>query len=84
MWHDPANAPNPAEMSDEALQLMIANRTALAMYTWDPYMHNPRLKHRLHRIDVPTLLIWGESDGLVTPAYGEVYRSLIPGAAASV
>ena len=57
MWHDPANAPNPADMSDEQLQVMIANRTALAMYTWDPYMHNPRLKHRLHRIDVPTLLI---------------------------
>ena len=80
MWHDTANAPKMAEMSDEQLQLMIANRTALAMYTWDPYMHDPRLKHRLHRIDVPTLLIWGESDGLVTTDYAKAYRDLIPGA----
>ena len=84
MWHDPANAPKPAEMTDEQVQVIIANRTALAMYTWDPYMHNPRLKHRLHRIDVPTLLIWGESDRLVTPAYGAAYRDMIPGAELAV
>ena len=62
MWHDPANAPDPADMSDDQIEVVIANRTALAMYTWDPYMHDPRLKHRLHRIDVPTLLIWGAND----------------------
>ncbi len=84
MWHDPANAPSPAEMSDEQVQVMIANRTALAMYTWDPYMHDPRLKHRLHRIDVPTLLIWGESDGLVTTDYARAYRDMIPGAALEI
>ncbi len=84
MWHDPANAPSPAEMSDEQLQVMIANRTALAMYTWDPYMHNPRLKHRLHRIDVPTLLIWGASDGIVTTDYARAYRDMIPGAALEI
>ena len=43
-------------------------------------MHNPRLKHRLHRIKVPTLLIWGEQDGIVTTRYGQAYRDLIPGA----
>jgi pimeloyl-ACP methyl ester carboxylesterase len=80
MWHDTANAPDPAAMSDEQMQVMISNRTALAMYTWDPYMHDPRLQHRLHRIDVPTLLIWGESDGLVTTDYARAYRDMIPGA----
>jgi pimeloyl-ACP methyl ester carboxylesterase len=80
MWHDTANAPDPAAMSDEQMQVMVSNRTALAMYTWDPYMHDPRLQHRLHRIDVPTLLIWGESDGLVTTDYARAYRDMIPGA----
>ena len=42
-------------------------------------MHNPRLKHWLHRIDLPTLLLWGEQDGIVTPAYGERWRKLFPG-----
>ena len=43
-------------------------------------MHNPKLPRRLHRIDVPTLLIWGESDGLVTTDYGRAYCGMIPGA----
>jgi pimeloyl-ACP methyl ester carboxylesterase len=43
-------------------------------------MHNPKLKQRLHRIKTPTLLIWGENDGIVTPAYGKAYAGLIPGA----
>jgi pimeloyl-ACP methyl ester carboxylesterase len=47
-------------------------------------MHNPKLKHRLHRIKVPTLLIWGEQDGIVTTRYGEAYRDLIPGATMAV
>ena len=42
-------------------------------------MHNPKLPHWLHRIDVPTWLIWGESDGVVTPTSARAYQSLIPG-----
>lgn len=80
MWHDPANAPDLSEMTDEELQIIATNRIALGLYTWDPYMHNPKLPGRLHRIDVPTLLIWGESDGLVTTGYAESYRAMIPGA----
>jgi pimeloyl-ACP methyl ester carboxylesterase len=59
---------------------MAANRIAHGLYTWEPYMHNPKLPYRLHRIDIPTLLIWGEGDGIVTPGYGEAYRDMIPGA----
>jgi pimeloyl-ACP methyl ester carboxylesterase len=34
----------------------------------------------LHRIQCPTLLVWGEHDRLVPPAYGEAYRQHIKGA----
>ena len=34
----------------------------------------------LHRIDRPTLLLWGAQDGIVTPAYGEGWRQEIAGA----
>jgi pimeloyl-ACP methyl ester carboxylesterase len=44
------------------------------------YMHNPRLNRWLHRIDLPTLLLWGAEDRIVTPAYGEGWRQAIPGA----
>ena len=47
-------------------------------------MHNPKLRYRLHRIDIPTLLIWGENDGIVTTDYGASLRDLIPGAGMSV
>jgi pimeloyl-ACP methyl ester carboxylesterase len=81
LWfHDPANATDIATFTDAQLTEMAASRIALAMYTWEPYMHNPKLRYRLHRIQVPTLLIWGESDGLVPVAYAEAYRALIPGA----
>jgi pimeloyl-ACP methyl ester carboxylesterase len=80
MWHDPSRGPNLAAMTDEELTVLAGDRIAHAFYTWDSYMHDPKLKHRLHRIDVPTLLIWGTSDRIVTVAYAEAYRALIPGA----
>ena len=55
-------------------------REAFARFGWKPYMHNPRLKRWLHRIDIPTLLLWGERDGIVSTAYGEAWRAAIPGA----
>lgn len=79
-WHDPSLAPDPATMTDEELERLAGNRQALGLYTWEPYMYNPKLPRRLHRVNIPTLLIWGASDGIVTPRYGEAYRQLIPNA----
>ncbi len=84
MFHDPSKAPNPANLTDEQLQLVAANRTALGVYTWEPYMHNPKLPHRLHRINVPTHFIWGASDGVATVDYGRKYAALIKGATMNV
>src|SRR3954466_1311976 len=33
------------------------------------------LRRRIHRISAPTLLVWGEQDGLVHPAYAEEFTS---------
>lgn len=84
MFHDPSLAPNPSDLPDEQLQIMAANRTALGVYTWEPYMHNPKLPHRLHRIDVPTHFIWGASDRLVTVDYGRAFCKMIDGATMTV
>ena len=83
-WHDRSLAPIHADMTDAELLTFAANRVAHGLYTWEPYMHNPKLRYRLHRIDIPTLLIWGENDGIVTPEYGAALRDLIPGASMSV
>jgi len=79
-WHDPEKfAPDFNAMSDEALTVYARNREALCLYAWHPYMYNPQLPRWLGRIKVPTLLIWGESDRVVTPEYGRAYSRLIPG-----
>ncbi|MBV8334096.1 MAG: alpha/beta hydrolase [Alphaproteobacteria bacterium] len=79
-WHDPDRfAPDYDAMEDEALVVHARNREALCIYAWHPYMYNPQLPRWLGRIAVPTLLVWGASDGVVTPDYGRAYSRLIPG-----
>jgi pimeloyl-ACP methyl ester carboxylesterase len=47
------------------IDVVLQNRTALARLAWNPRMHSPQLPYWLHRIDVPTLLVWGEDDQVV-------------------
>ncbi len=79
-WHNPANAPDYDRMSDDELVIRARNWEALCLYAWHPLMYNPQLKHWLGGIKVPTLVLWGASDRIVTPDYGRTYASLIPGA----
>lgn len=65
---------------DNELRRRLRARDAMAHYGWQPYMHNPRLLARLHRISAPTLVLWGDSDGIVKPDYGHAYAQAIPGA----
>jgi pimeloyl-ACP methyl ester carboxylesterase len=79
-WHDPDRfAPDFNAMPDEALVQYARNREALCLYAWHPYMYNPQLPRWLGKIKVPTLLVWGASDGIVSPDYGRAYSRLIPG-----
>jgi pimeloyl-ACP methyl ester carboxylesterase len=81
-YHDPTRAAvNHASLSDDELTVIARNREATALYGWEPYFHNPKLRHRLYRIDIPTLLLWGASDRFVTSGYyGVAYQRAIPGA----
>jgi len=80
-WHDPqAYAPRYDDMEDDELVARARNWETLARYGFHPYMHNPQLKRWLSSIKARTLVLWGASDGVVKPAYGEVYAKLIPGA----
>ncbi len=62
----------------------IQNQTMLALLAWDPYLHDPKLPHRLRRVACPTLVVWGREDRLIPAAHAEAYASLIPGAEVSV
>jgi len=77
-FFDPVRAaPEYSRLSDDELNEIARDRQATALYGWRPYMHNPGLRHWLHRVRVPSLVIWGENDGIVTPDYGrKLCRSL--------
>lgn len=84
-WADPARgAVDTTTLPEPELAAIARGREALLVFGWEPYMHNPRLKHWLHRIDLPVKLLWGERDRIVTPAYGERWRALIPDATLDV
>ena len=73
--------PDFTKMNDEDLAVVARNRQTMALIAWEPYLHNPKLKHRLQMIDVPTMVIRGDHDGLISVDYAKAFADLIPGAA---
>lgn len=79
MFYDPASmAPDFSNLPEEAIRAFVTNREALAHYVWEPYLHNPKLLSRLHRVTVPVECVWGENDGLATPDYGQQLADAVP------
>jgi pimeloyl-ACP methyl ester carboxylesterase len=68
------------DMTKVDMNLVAKNQATVMRLAYRPRFDNPDLGKWLHRIDVPTLLLWGDKDGLVPPAFGEAYRALIPDA----
>jgi pimeloyl-ACP methyl ester carboxylesterase len=67
------------DMANIDMNLVAKNRATVMRLAYRPRYHNPSLTKWLHRITVPTLLVWGDKDGLVPVRFGEAYRALIPG-----
>jgi pimeloyl-ACP methyl ester carboxylesterase len=85
VWADPAKGERDLmQLPQTELAGIARGREAFTRFGWKPYMHNPHLKRWLHRVDIPTLLLWGEQDGIVSPAYGEAFRAEIPSARLNV
>ncbi len=81
LFHDPAFRNRDLTQLDEAELTGIARgKEAFAYYGWEPYMHSARLARWLHRASVPSLLLWGEGDGFVTPDYGRKFAAAMPDA----
>jgi pimeloyl-ACP methyl ester carboxylesterase len=64
----------------EILMPLLQSMEAGARIGWNPYMHDPRLAGRLHRVKAPTLVVWGDRDGFIPRTQGERYVELIAGA----
>ena len=55
----------------------FADWSSFAMYGWTPYLHDPKLIHRLRRISAATLVVSGEHDRIVPVAHAEAFRQRI-------
>jgi len=79
-YHDPVSFRiDPTTMPPAAQAAMAGNRAALAVYGGTS-MVDPSLAGRLSGVDVPTLVLWGDSDRIVDPDYGRAFAAAIPGA----
>lgn len=65
--------------TDEEADLALNSRFMAARLGWEPRWVNPALKRWLHRVGVPTLVLWGENDKLFPSAYASVWQDNIPG-----
>jgi len=83
IFHDPGSAvakemmtlPADPEAQLEATLERTKNLSAAGKFLWP--IPDKGLKKRIHRINAPTLLLWGASDRLVPPVYGEEFLKRI-------
>jgi pimeloyl-ACP methyl ester carboxylesterase len=83
IFHDPSSAearamlalPSESDAQLEAVLERTKNLSAAGKFLWP--IPDRGLKKRLHRIVAPTLLVWGASDRLVPPIYGEAFLTAI-------
>lgn len=71
---------NLANIPFQMIEPMIKSMAASARLGWNPYLHNPKLRKRLHRITAPTLVVRGTHDTLIPAAHARAYADEIPGA----
>lgn len=76
-FHNPQFRPDPSTMSEQQRAGAAANGRAQAVYTGQTG-GDPKLRARLHRIEVPVLVVWGEHDGVIPLEYGHTFANSFP------
>ncbi|WP_158813150.1 alpha/beta fold hydrolase [Methylocapsa sp. S129] len=69
---------DPTKFTPEQAALTASNFAALAVYSGAGKMSDPALRGRLKAVQKPVLVVWGESDRVVTPAYGRAFAAAFP------
>jgi pimeloyl-ACP methyl ester carboxylesterase len=64
----------------DTMALILKGREAAARVLWNPHARYRKLRSRLDRIKVPTLVVWGAEDKLFPFPYGEAWAKGIPAA----
>jgi pimeloyl-ACP methyl ester carboxylesterase len=64
--------------TEEEAELALKNRFMAAKLGWEPRWFNPALERWLHRLQVPTLVLWGENDKLLPSRYAALWGERVP------
>ena len=64
--------------TEEEADIELTNRYMAAKLGWEPRWLNPSLETWLHRIRIPTLVLWGRDDKLFPCDYAKAWARQIP------
>lgn len=80
LFKDPARATAlfPGEPGIDDVLAAYRDMTALARFSWHPFLSNPKLERRLHRITARTLVACPADDRVIPVRHGARYAELIP------
>ena len=69
----------PEAPPPEAIEAMLKARQAFARFAWQ-FPDDPKLASYLYRVKCPTLVVWGEHDGVVPVAHARLFQEEVAGA----
>ena len=72
------------KLTEDQVDVQLRNRVSTARLGWQPRLFNPALRKWLHRIKMPTHVIWGDSDRIIDPAYAVEFGNVINGAEVTI
>jgi pimeloyl-ACP methyl ester carboxylesterase len=79
-YPEPVLEAMPAEPDVDFILAFQRDMAALARYAWVPYLNDPKLERRLHRVAAPTLVLWADDDRVMPIEHGRRYAERIPDA----
>jgi pimeloyl-ACP methyl ester carboxylesterase len=82
LYHDQAFADRILALtpSEAQLDVMLHNRFTVAKFGWQPRWYDPDLEKWLHRIKLPALVVWGDDDKIMPPAFAALWQERLPDA----
>lgn len=69
---------DPSQIPFDLVRPVLQSMAATAKVGWNPYLHDPKLRGRLGRVQAPTLVVHAVHDGIVPRAHAEAYAAGIP------
>lgn len=78
-----ASPSTPDLQPADRVEASLHARVAAARLAWQ-FPYDRKLRGRLHRASMPTLVVWGEQDGLVPLAHAHAYADALPHATLEV